>query len=82
MPLIGPVNGVEGLILATAMNSAGVTWSAMAGDIVARMVTGERQRFPTEPFAPGRFGAKAADTRWLRAQISGIVSGGYQAHNR
>lgn len=82
VPLIGPVDGVEGLILATAMNSAGVTWSAMAGDIVARMVTGQRQRFPTEPFTPGRFGAKAADTGWLKHQISGIVSGGYQAHNR
>ena len=81
LPLIGPVDGIDGLIVATAMNSAGVTFSAMAGDIVARMVTGEAQRFACDQFRPGRFGARAADIAWLREQVSGIVSAGYRGHN-
>lgn len=81
LPLIGPVDDMEGLIIATAMNSAGVTFSAMAGDIVSRMVTGETQRFPSDLFKPGRFGARAADVAWLRKQVSGIVSAGYRGHN-
>jgi 4-methylaminobutanoate oxidase (formaldehyde-forming) len=78
LPLIGAVDGVDGLIVATAMNSAGVTWSAMAGDIVSRLVTGETQRFAFAQYAPDRFGARASDTAWLREQVSGIVSGGYR----
>ena len=78
LPLIGAVDGVDGLIVATAMNSAGVTWSAMAGDIVFRLVTGETQRFSFAQYAPDRFGARASDTAWLRQQVSGIVSGGYR----
>ena len=78
LPLIGAMDGVDGLIVATAMNSAGVTWSAMAGDIVSRLVTGETQRFAFAQYAPGRFGARASDTAWLREQVSGIVSGGYR----
>lgn len=82
LPLIGPLDGVDGLMVATAMNSAGVTWSAMAGDIVARMVAGEAQRFECGQFAPGRFGGQASDVAWLRQQVSGIVSSGYRGHNR
>lgn len=81
LPLIGPAAGVDGLIVATAMNSAGVTWSAMAGDVVARMVTGAKQRFTAEQFAPSRFGDRAGDTTWLREQVADIVSAGYRGHN-
>ncbi len=82
LPLIGPLAGVEGLIVATAMNSAGVTWSAMTGDIVARMVAGQPQRFGLAQFAPDRFGARAGDIEWLKQQVSGVVSSGYRSHNR
>jgi glycine/D-amino acid oxidase-like deaminating enzyme len=34
------VPGVEGLLVATAMNSAGVTWSAMTGCLIADIVAG------------------------------------------
>src|SRR6185312_4092201 len=46
LPLIGPAPGIEGLTVATAMNSVGVTWSAMTGSIVASMLTGRPSRFP------------------------------------
>ena len=82
LPLLGPIAGVEGLIVATAMNSAGVTWSAMTGDVVARMITCQQQRFDVSPFDPMRFGARAADIEWLRQQVSRVVSSGYRSHNR
>ena len=59
LPLIGPVNGFDGLYLCTAMNSGGVTYSAGAGLIVADLIAGREPRFRCAPFAPGRFGDKA-----------------------
>ena len=56
--------------------------TAMAGDIVSRLVTGETQRFSFAQYAPDRFGARASDTAWLRQQVSGIVSGGYRGDNK
>lgn len=69
-PLIGPWPDVEGLFLCTAMNSEGVTWSAMAGRLTAELVTGVKPSFDTSHCAPARFGSQAADTAWLERQIS------------
>jgi len=80
-PLIGPWPEVEGLYLCTAMNSAGVTWSAMAGRLTADLVTGAPPKFDAARYAPGRFGERAADTVWLRQQISQVVSAGYRRVN-
>lgn len=41
MPLIGPVEAMPGLWLACAYGSRGLTWSALAGDIVAARLNGE-----------------------------------------
>jgi tRNA 5-methylaminomethyl-2-thiouridine biosynthesis bifunctional protein len=41
MPLIGPVAGLPGLWLACAYGSRGLTWSALAGDVVAAGLNGE-----------------------------------------
>ena len=82
LPLIGAIDELDGLIVAMAMNSAGVTWSAMTGDIVSRLVTGETQRFAFAQYAPGRFGPRASDIAWLREQVSGIVSGGYRGYKK
>lgn len=80
-PLIRPVDDIDRLIIATAMNSAGVTWPARVGDIVARMVSGAGQRFAFEQFKPGRLGSRAGDLDWRKGQVSGIGSGGYRSHN-
>jgi 4-methylaminobutanoate oxidase (formaldehyde-forming) len=78
LPLIGPAPGIEGLTVATAMNSVGVTWSAMTGSIVASMLTGLPSRFPSGAYAADRFGDRGRDLAWLKAEISGIVSLGYR----
>jgi glycine/D-amino acid oxidase-like deaminating enzyme len=78
LPLIGPVPGCDGLIVATAMNSTGVTWSALAGSLVASFLAEREPRFPAEPYAPSRFGDRAADLGWLKGAISAIVSSGYR----
>lgn len=82
LPLIGPVPGLDGLIVATAMNSAGVTWSAMTGAIVADLVAGTSPRFDAARYDPARFGDRGRDVDWLSAQVSAAVSSGYLTQNR
>ncbi len=80
-PLIGPVAGIDGLYLCTAMNSGGVTYSAAAGQVIADFVSATAPRFPAGAFVPQRFGDKAKDLAWLRKEISGVVSRGYRQTN-
>jgi glycine/D-amino acid oxidase-like deaminating enzyme len=82
LPMIGPISGIDGLFVATAMNSSGVTWSAMVGEIIASLVTERQSRFDTSPFDPCRFGEAAKDLDWLKAEISATVSRGYRNQNR
>ena len=81
VPLIGPVAGVDGLYVCTAMNSGGVTYSAAAGHMVADFVGASAPRFPAGAFVPERFGDKAKDLAWLRKEISAVVSRGYRQTN-
>src|SRR5262245_36807669 len=78
LPLIGRIGAVTGLSVATAMNSAGVTWSAMIGAIIADMLTGKPARFDRRRYDPDRFGAQASDPAYLRCAVSQIVSKGYR----
>lgn len=41
LPVIGPLDGVPGLWLACAYGSRGLSWSALAGDIIAARINGE-----------------------------------------
>ena len=82
LPLIGRVGGIDGLFLATAMNSAGVTWSAMTGALIADLITEAKPRFDARPYDPARFGDQGRDLDWLKAQISAVVSLGYRNQNR
>jgi len=82
LPLIGRVPDIEGLLVATAMNSAGVTWSAMAGRLIADLVAETEPKFEAGRYDPVRFGGRGADLDWLTAQVSGIVSQGYRNQNR
>ena len=81
VPLIGPVAGIDGLYLCTAMNSGGVTYSAAAGHMVADFVAATASRFDVTAFVPERFGDKAKDMAWLRKEISAVVSRGYRQTN-
>ena len=82
LPLIGRVPEIEGLVLATAMNSAGVTWSAMAGKLVADTIAEVPLSPDSSRFCPTRFGAQARNLDWLKGQISSIVSLGYRNPKR
>jgi len=82
LPLIGRVGGIDGLLVATAMNSAGVTWSAMTGAIIADLLADATPRFDPRPYDPARFGDRGRDLDWLRARVSAIVSEGYRNQNR
>jgi len=82
LPLIGRIPEVDGLVVATAMNSAGVTWSAMVGKLVTDIVEGEPPTHESARFSPARFGQQARNLDWLKDQISNIVSRGYRDPRR
>jgi 4-methylaminobutanoate oxidase (formaldehyde-forming) len=82
LPMIGPIPGIDGLFVATAMNSTGVTWSAMVGEIIASLVAERQSRFDSSLFDPCRFGEAAKDLDWLKAEISATVSRNYRKQNR
>ena len=82
LPLIGRLKGVDGLLVATAMNSAGVTWSAMTGALIADIVAEAQPRFDATPYDPARFGDRGRDLDWLKGKVSAIVSQGYRNQNR
>jgi 4-methylaminobutanoate oxidase (formaldehyde-forming) len=82
LPLIGRVPNIDGLLVATAMNSAGVTWSAMTGSLIADIVAGLESKFDASRYDPLRFGDRGGDLAWLQAEVSGIVSQGYRNQNR
>ena len=82
LPLIGRVGDIDGLLVATAMNSAGVTWSAMTGALIADLVADATPRFDARPYDPARFRDRGRDLAWLKAEVSAVVSRGYRNQNR
>lgn len=82
LPLVGAIPGQAGLLVATAMNSVGVTWSFAIGHGLADLIAGAPPRFDLTPYAPDRFGAKAADETWLQAQASDAVGASYRRANQ
>lgn len=61
VPIIGPVPGVPGVIVATGHEGGGVMMAAATGDLVAELVTGREGPLPADPYLPDRlFGATAA----------------------
>jgi D-amino-acid dehydrogenase len=57
LPLIGPVPGAPGVLLATGHGMLGVTLAPATGLAVAALVRGERPDW-VAPFAPSRFGRR------------------------
>lgn len=82
LPLVGPVTGKPGLLVATAMNSVGVTWSFALGHAVSDLIAGSPPRFDLSTYTPDRFGAKAADESWLKTQASDAVGASYRNANQ
>lgn len=81
LPLIGRIPSIGGLLVATAMNSAGVTWSAMTGSLIADLVAEVATTVDGRRYDPMRFGERGKDTEWLKARVSSIVSAGYRKKN-
>ncbi|MBV9404671.1 MAG: FAD-binding oxidoreductase, partial [Acidobacteriaceae bacterium] len=81
-PLIGQLSSIANLYVATAMNSAGVTWSAMSGCLIADLLGEKTSRFDVVRYDPNRFAQRGSDRDWLTAQVSSTVSAGYRRHNR
>ena len=81
VPLIGPVPGIDGLYVACAMNSGGVTFSGMTGHLIADLIAGCPPRFAHADFSVGRFGSRGADSNWVDGQMPAAPSRFYLAHN-
>jgi len=78
-PLIGAYGSIDGLFVASAMNSGGVTYSALSGHLIADAVTDAAEpAFDPAPYDPNRFSDRACNEDWLRECASGIVSGHYR----
>lgn len=55
LPLLGPVAGVEGLVVAAGHEGDGISLSAITGVLIAQLLTGRPLAYPLEPFDPSRF---------------------------
>jgi D-amino-acid dehydrogenase len=53
-PLLGPVAGVEGLVVATGLGASGLTMGPLAGAVAARVALGLPPGFDLTPFDPLR----------------------------
>lgn len=80
-PLIGPVEGVDGLYLACAMNSSGVTYSGMAGHGIADWLEGAPLRFDEFDCRPNRFSTGESDPARVDARMPDAPSNFYRVHN-
>ncbi|MFQ5847932.1 MAG: glycine oxidase ThiO [Candidatus Methylomirabilales bacterium] len=56
LPVIGPLQGLAGLTVATGHFRNGILLSPFTGRLVAELVLGESPSFPLDPFSPTRFG--------------------------
>jgi sarcosine dehydrogenase len=77
-PLIGRTGDIDGLYVASAMNSGGVGSSGYAGQLISDLVTETKPRFDPGRYAPTRFGAQAGDETWLRDTIAQTPSSNYR----
>jgi D-amino-acid dehydrogenase len=59
-PLLGPVSGVDGLVVATGLGATGLTMGPYAGALAARAALGDAPGFDLAPFDPLRAGPAAA----------------------
>jgi sarcosine oxidase subunit beta len=60
LPILGPVAGVEGFVMAAGHEGDGIALSAVTGEIIAEWVATGRTQFPLDAFRLERFRAGAA----------------------
>jgi D-hydroxyproline dehydrogenase subunit beta len=60
LPLIGKVDGQEGLWLATGHEGLGITTSLATAELLAAQLLGRAAEIPVEPYWPSRFGEMSA----------------------
>jgi D-amino-acid dehydrogenase len=51
-PLLGPVPGLDGLVVATGLGASGLTMGPLAGSLAAQAALGLPRAIDLEPFAP------------------------------
>jgi glycine/D-amino acid oxidase-like deaminating enzyme len=59
LPVIGPVPGCPGLIVASGHGRAGVRFSASTGKAVSELIMDGKTEHPINAFSPGRFANNA-----------------------
>lgn len=60
LPILGPVAGVQGFVMAAGHEGDGIALSAVTGEIIAEWVATGRTQFPLDAFRLERFQAGAA----------------------
>jgi glycine oxidase len=55
LPILGPVPGWEGVVLATGHTAEGVLLSPISGAVIAQHIRGEPGKVDLAPFSPARF---------------------------
>ncbi len=53
-PLLGPLPGLEGLLIGNGLGPSGLTMGPLAGRLLAQATLGQETTLPLEPFAPLR----------------------------
>jgi D-amino-acid dehydrogenase len=69
MPIIGPLDSVEGLIVATGHGTLGMTLGPITGRLVADLITTKSFPAPMKHLLPSRFGLRRTRdrSRWVQA---------------
>jgi glycine/D-amino acid oxidase-like deaminating enzyme len=57
LPILGPVAGVEGFIMAAGHEGDGIALSPITGELIAQYIVDGQTEIPMEPFRLERFGA-------------------------
>ncbi len=79
-PLLGPYGSIKGLHVASAMNSGGVTYSALAGHVICdAILESQDPKFDPTPYSPDRFAESAGNEVWLREAVSDTPSAHYRS---
>jgi sarcosine oxidase subunit beta len=60
LPILGPVAGIEGFVMAAGHEGDGIALSPITGELIADWIATGQTRFPMEDFRLERFGAQEA----------------------
>ncbi len=60
LPILGPVPGLEGAYIATGHRRAGITLSAITGELMSQLILHGKTRFPLEQYRLDRFDGQEA----------------------